>query len=519
MNHINEIISFLLAIIPMIWLLIGFTKLKLPAYRICLIAFLTSVAIAFLYFNMSGIRIFEASFEGVMLALFPIIWVILAALFLYNTTLATGAMENIKIMLSEISPDRRVQALIIAFAFGGFLEAVAGFGTAVAIPAGILIAMGFRPIKAATVCLVANTVPVAFGVLGVPITTLAEVTSLPIDKLTLYTAAQLFPFAVFLPFVIVALVTGSIRKTKGVIFIALLSGLVFSITQTLTAYFVGPEIAAVVGSLSSLIVSVLFIKLFPVKAIWKFEDEKDDIIKHNSGLGFANSIKAWIPYILVVAIVFAVRFLPILEFLDKFPFLLKAQFYYGQGGKSMSFQLITSGGSVLFISGIIGGIIQGASFKKMIQIFIQTFKQINKTIITILSIVALAKVMSYSGMVDTVANTLANISGRFYPLIAPLIGAMGTFITGSDTSSNILFGNLQKQTALRIGMSPEWLVASNAAGATAGKMISPQSIAIAISATGLINMEGKLLEKTFKYCLIYVGIMGVLVLSLSSLFS
>jgi len=218
----------------------------------------------------------------------------------------------------------------------------------------------------------------------------------------------------------------------------------------------------------------------------------------------------------VLVVIFAVKFIPLLGFLNRFPFLLKSQFYFGHGGKAMSFPLATSAGTVLFVSAILGGFIQGATAKILGNIFLKTIKQINQTIITIVSIVALAKVMSYSGMVDSVAYTLATVSGRFYPLIAPLIGAMGTFITGSDTSSNVLFGNLQKQTALTLGMSPEWLVASNAAGATAGKMISPQSIAIAISATGLINMEGKILGTTFKYCLVYVGIMGILVFTFYS---
>lgn len=523
MTQHNDIISFILATVPMLWLLIGFAWLKMPGYRICLIAFAGTVVIASLYFSMQGGRIIEASLEGIMLALFPIIWVILAALFLYNTTLATGAMENIKVMLARLSPDRRIQALIIAFAFGGFLEAVAGFGTAVAIPVGILISMGFKPLKAATVCLIANTVPVAFGVLGVPITTLAEVTSLPLAKLSLFTTIQLFPFAVLLPLILIAIVTGSIKKIKGVIFISLLSGFIFAVGQTLASYFIGPEIAAVVGSLAALVTLFVFARFFPINYVCRFkeDEEKDNQVVmecDRKGIAIDDAIKAWIPYIIVLIVVFSIKFIPFLGFLNRFPFLIKAQFYFGSGGKAMLFPLATSAGTVLFVSAIIGGFIQGATVKTLSHVFLRTIKQIDKTIITIMLIVTLAKVMSYSGMIDSVAYTLATVSGRFYPLIAPFIGTMGTFITGSDTSSNVLFGNLQKQTALTLGMSQEWLVASNAAGATAGKMISPQSIAIAISASGLVNMEGKILSATFKYCLVYVGIMGIIVFSFYDVF-
>lgn len=178
----------------------------------------------------------------------------------------------------------------------------------------------------------------------------------------------------------------------------------------------------------------------------------------------------------------------------------------------MTFQILTSGGTILFFSAVIGGVIQGAKFKTLANTLFKTLRQVKLTIVTVLAIVALSKVMSYSGMVDSIASMIAAVSGRFYPIIAPLLGAIGTFITGSDTSSNVLFGNMQKQAAVKLGMSQEWIAAANASGATAGKMISPQSIAIATSATGLDNCEGKLLGKTYKYCVIYVIILGIIIL-------
>lgn len=516
MNH-NGLISFILALIPIIWLLVSLGKLKMPAYLASIIALIATVLISGVYYAMPALKIIQASLEGIMLAIFPILWVILAALFVYNTTLATGSMEKIGAMLSSLSPDRRIQGLILAFAFGGFLEAVAGFGTAVAIPAAILVSMGFSPILAASVCLVANTVPVAFGVLGVPIITLAQITSLPLDRLALYTAVQLVPFAILLPLVLVFMITGSMKKLKEVLGISIIAGIVFSLSQTLTAYYAGPELAAVVGSLSSLLAIVIYNRLFPVRNVWRFAEEKTEKVLQGAGMDTRNAIKAWSPYILILVLVFAVKFIPALSFLNKHPFVVSKQFYFGAGGKPMSFQLLTSAGTLLFISAVLGGFIQGATVKLLAKTLLKTVKQIKKTSVTVISIVALAKVMGYNGMVEAIANTLAAASGRFYPLIAPLLGAVGTFITGSDTSSNVLFGNLQKQTALRLGMNPEWLAASNASGATLGKMISPQSIAIASSATDLTNQEGKILGTTMRYCLIYVAVMGLLIFAFSGI--
>lgn len=512
----NGTIGFILAQVPIAWLLISLGKQKMSAYTSSLVSLLIATIIAAFYFRMPVIRVAEAYIEGAMLAMFPILWVILSALFVYNVTLGTGGMDRIRIMLSGISPDRRIQGLIIAFAFGGFLEGVAGFGTAVAIPASMLIAMGFKPVLAATVCLIANTVPVAFGVLGVPVITLSQVTSLPLDKLALNTSLQLVPFSVLLPVVLVYAITGKVREIKGVLGVSIVSGAVFSAGQAVTAVYAGPELAAVMGSLLSLGSIIVLIRVFPVKNPWRFHGEKQETqqrrrVYTDAYPGLVEDIRAWSPYIIIFVLVFTVKFLPFMDFLSRYPFVLKRQFYFGPGGSEMSFELV-SGGTILFLSAILGGIIQGASAKSLFSVFFRTLKQLGKTIITVVSIVILAKVMVYSGMVGSIAETLAYVSGAFYPLIAPLLGAVGTFITGSDTSSNVLFGNLQKQAALSLEMSPEWLAAANAAGATAGKMISPQSISIAASAADLTkNDEGRILRTTIGYCLVYVILMGILI--------
>ncbi|MCX7614488.1 MAG: L-lactate permease [Clostridiales bacterium] len=507
----NSVWYVILSVTPILCLVFSLMYLKLSAWKATLTALILSVFIALTAFHMPVAYLLQASAEGFMLALFPILWVIISALFVYNTTVENGSMLKIKNMLSGISPDRRIQALILAFGFGGFLEAVAGFGTAVAIPASILVAMGFEPLLAAVVCLVANTVPVAFGVLGIPIMTLSQVTSLSLENLSFYTSLQLIPLILLLPSLIVLLVTGSLKNMRGMIGVSLSAGAAFAIFQTWITLLIGPELAAVCGSLAALAVIIIWTKLFPVKHVWLFPNEvKNDEYGASTVKGL-RAAKAWAPYILILLLVIVTNFIPLFDFLHHFPFEVKKQFYFGPGGKPMNFQLATGAGTLLFLSGIIGGLIQGDSLRKLFSVFLRTVKQTNKTIITVFSIVIVAKIMGYSGMVSIVAASVAALSGKFYPLIAPFIGALGTFITGSDTSSNVLFGGLQKQTALQLNMNPDWIVSSNASGATAGKMVSPQSISIASASVGLDGKEGKILSRTMKYCFFYTLFLGLII--------
>lgn len=514
-----KILKTLLALLPLLWLLFGLGKLKLPTHKAGGVALALTLLIAGTAFGMGIADMAGAALEGAALALFPIVWVVISAVFVYNVAVSTGSMETIKNTLSKLSPDRRVQGLILAFGFGGFLEAVAGFGTAVAIPAGIMAALGFNPLLAATVCLIANTIPVAFGVLGIPIITLAQVTSLPLGQLALYTAVQLIPFIVLLPLVLVFAITGSIKNIKGVIGVSLAAGFAFAAGQTLAAAFIGTELAAVVGSLLSLAVIVAWVKVKPVKKVWRFKGEQPAHADAASGkTNISDSLKAWSPYILILVLILAMKYLPFLDFLKQYPFTLSAQFYFGPGGKHQTFALATSGGTVLFVSAVVSGFIQGAAIGSIFKVLWKTLKQLWKTVLTILSVVMLAKVMGYSGMVTSIATAIAALAGPVYPLIAPVIGALGTFLTGSDTSSNVLFGELQKNTAIQLNANPVWLTAANASGATAGKMISPQSISIATSSTGLAGSEGKILGVTIKYCVVYAVLIGVVVWACGGLF-
>jgi len=507
----NVFIAALIAAVPIIWILFGMLKLQLPSYKTGIIALAAVALSALLIWKMPAVLLIQSVAEGVMLGLFPIIWVIFAAIFTYNLLVKSGAMEKIKRMLSSISTDPRAQVIIIAFAFGGFMEATAGFGTAVAIPVTILISMGFEAELAAVICLVANTVPVAFGVVGIPVITLAQVTGLPLGDISLYTALQLLPLSVVLPLILVVITTGRLRDVRGMIPAIAISGVTFAAGQTLVAWAVGPELAAVVGSILALAASVLCVRLQRNRKVWQFPGRIAAGAEKGLNISLAEGLKAWSPYIFILVFVLATRLLPALSFLNKPPFTLKHLFYTGKGGTPMSFQLLSNPGTIILIAAVLGGLIQKVSLKDILSVGWMTLKQITKTTVTVLTIIPLSKVMGYSGMISVISLGLTNVAGSFFPLISPFIGALGTFITGSDTSANALFGELQRQTAQQIGSSPAWLAAANAAGATIGKMISPQSIAIAVSAIGLPELEGKIMKRTLKYAVVLVVVLGIIV--------
>lgn len=512
----NMFLSTILALVPILCVLVCLGFLKMKAYKATLLSLAMAFILSIIVWKMPIAYAGQAVVEGILTAFWPIIWVIIASIFTYNITVKTGGMNIINKTLSNISPDRRIQVLILAFAFGGFLEAAAGFGTAVAIPASLLAGIGFNPIFAAVICLIANTVPVAFGGIGIPVITLAQVTNLPLNELSAFVSYQLIVFIIVLPSVLVLVLTKSFKSLKEVLGVCLVGGISFATLQTLVAVYLGPELSAIAGSLSSLICIIAYVKIRPVKNVWLFPEERDSqkematTKSSNESISAKQQLVAWSPYIALFVLIMSVNLIPQLKPLHSIA--SEVQIYFGPDGSPASFQWITTPGTLMFIAAVIGGLIQGEKGKQvkdLIETFGATIKQLVPTIVVVSSIVAMAKLMGYSGMTSIIAVSLASIAGKAYPFIAPLVGALGTFVTGSDTSANILFGPLQKQTALQIGANPTWLAAANTVGASAGKMISPQSIAIAASATGLIGEEGKILNSTVPYCLGYTILLGI----------
>ena len=497
----NDYMLFAIAMIPVLWLIVFLGVLKMPAHKTCSFTVILTLAIAIICWRMKFIDGITATVEGMAIALWPILLVIVAALFTYNLAVETKTMDVIKKMLSSITTDKRIQVLILAWGFGGFLEAVAGYGTAVAIPASILASLGFNPLFAAVICLLANTVPTAFGALGIPVTTLATVTGLEVVHLSYVTSIQLAGFIVLIPFLLVILTEKSIKALKGVVGITLVSGITFAVPQVFIAKYLGADLPALVASICSMACTILMAKAMNKEKVETKEDK----------IGLKEGILAWLPYILLCGLILIAS--PLVPSINSL--LAKASsnihIYTGDATSTTAFSWINTPGMMILIATFIAGLIQKLKFTYMLDVLKRTVIQLKTSFITIMSIVAISKIMSHSGMTSSISFGLCAITGSFYPLIAPLLGAIGTFVTGSDTSANILFGALQTEAAKSLSIDPYWIAAANTAGATAGKMISPQSIAIATSATGLIGSEGKILSTTVKYCLGYVIILGLIV--------
>ena len=491
--------DYLVALLVIVWLIIGFVALKLPGHICCPIGLAICFVLAITKWQMPILSAVTAALEGVAMAIWPIGIIVIAAMFVYNLTLKTGAMETIKTTLTSISADRRVLVLIIAWGFGGFLEGASGFGTSVAIPAAILVGLGFDPVKSCIICLLANVPCAELGAIGIPVITGSNLTGLDSTVVAGMAVLQLIPLLILCPIFMVML-SGSM---KGVWPITIASGVGFAVPAYLIARFVGPELSTLVGSIGSLVVTVAMAK--SVKSTEEdYVDGAAAAREKMKTLTTSDMVKAWSPYVIMFAILlFTSKLFPAIN--SPLAAIKSAVNIYVKPdgtGKAYTFSWVNTPGVLIFISGVIGGFIQGASVGEMAEVFVGSIKKMAKSIITIVSIIAIAKVMDYSGMVSDLAVGLAALTGGLYPLLAPIIGGIGTFITGSVTSSCTLFSGLQAQTATELGFTQEWLVAVNAAGATVGKVISPQSIAMAAATTGCVGSDGIIIRKAIVYMLI-----------------
>lgn len=457
-------------------------------------------------YTQSGVT--WALLEGILKAVFPILIIILMAIFSYNVLLESKEIEVIKKQFTSLTDDKGVMVLLLVWGFGGMLEGMAGFGTAVAIPAAILISLGFKPGFSALVSLIANSVPTGFGAVGVPVTTLCnEVavggTATPenIREISSMVVLQLSPLMIILPFIILFLTDRNVKSIGKNIILSVWVGAVSLVTQFLVAKFLGAETPAILGSVAAIIAIILYAKIFTKPAAKEAGAERYSL---------GRIFKAWSVYffILFFIIISGPLVKPVAEFLRS---TLVTKFVLPHG-YTFKFAWLANAGLMLFLGTIVGGLIQGVTCKRLLVILANTTVKLNKTIITIISLVSIASVMNYSGMISEIARALATATGRYYPLFAPLIGAIGTFVTGSDTSSNILFGKLQANVAETLNYnSHNWLVAANTTGATGGKIISPQSIAIATASCDLPGKDGEILRSALPYALGYIILGGIMV--------
>ena len=387
------------------------------------------------------------------------------------------------------------------------------YGTAVAIPAGILCGLGFDPIFAAMICLVANTTPVAFGSIGIPTVTAANVTGFSPHMTASYVVLQLAIMVILVPFFLV-FITGKHEGAKGlgdykeILFITLMSGVSFLIPQYLTAKFIGAELPAVIGSVCSMAVTIILAKVMLKGKSSKFDveiEEKED----ERSLTVKDALVAWSPFILVLVFLLLTSTLvpaihdPLSAIKSNVPI------YTGEGAAPYTFTWVATPGVLILIAAFIGGIIQKCPIGEIFGVLGKTIVQMLKTIITIMAVLATAKIMGYSGMTQSIADFIVRVTGSFYPLVAPLIGSIGTFVTGSSTSSSVLFSKLQASTGAELNINQIWLVAANTVGSTAGKIISPQSIAVATAATATVGKESEILTKVIKYFVLFAVIYGL----------
>lgn len=494
--------ELILAVLPVALLIILMAFFKMSGDRSSVISLIVTAVVALWGFHFALSDLFYSFLYGALKAVSPILLIIVMAIFSYNVLLQTGKMEIIKQQFSSISTDKSIQVLLLTWGFGGLLEAMAGFGTAVAIPAAILISLGFKPVFSAVVSLIANSVATAFGAIGTPVLVLAKETGLDVLQLSTYVVLQLSVLMFLVPFVLLFLTDPKIKSLPKNIFLALLVGAVSLGGQYVAARYMGAESPAIIGSILSIIVIVIFGKLTGRK-----QEEKQ-----RSTLSFKSVANAWSIYLLILfLIILTSPLFPGLRFLLTTNWVTEIVFPINGVRTVYAISWLTHAGILLFVGTLIGGLIQGATLKSLFVTLWNTIKQLKKTFVTVICLVGLSTIMDASGMIAVIAAALAAATGTLYPLVAPVIGCLGTFITGSDTSSNILFGKLQASVAGQIQVNPDWLSAANTVGATGGKIISPQSIAIATSAGDQQGKEGVILKSALPYALGYVVIAGILV--------
>ncbi len=508
----NSILSFILALLPIIWLVIALTVFKMKGYLAVVSSMVLAIIFALTYFGYSFANCFSAVLEGALFGLWPIILVIIAAMFCYNLTVKTGAMEVIKQMLTSVCADKRVLMLLLGWCFGGFMEAMAGFGTAIAIPASMLVGLGFNPIIAAVGCMLANSVPTVFGSIGIPTTTLAGTAGLTsqVTLLSEYTVLQLAPFFIIVPFLMVMVAGGGFKAIKGVFPITLVAGLSFVVPMYFVAKFLGPELVDVVGSICSLLCTIGMGYAMKNKPIPEEYDMRK-YLKQDSAVTKDQAFKSWLPFILIfVLLLFTSKLIPpVYNALSS----IKTTVLFNTGAEpsKVTFTWIATPGIMIFIAAIIGGFVLKATGSDMWGVFTSTCVQMWQTVVTIVCVLAMAKVMGYSGMIGAIAATVIAVTGSFYPYFAPLFGFLGAFVTGSGTSSEVLFGGLQATTASQIGVNTVWIAAANSLGAGMGKVLSPQCLAIASGAVDNPKDGESILLKTTAPYVIAMTLVGCII--------
>jgi lactate permease len=528
-------LTSIFAMVPLAVLFVLLGVVRLKAQWAALITLGVAILVAVIVYSMPVGQAADSALEGAAFGFWPIMWIVVTALWIFNMTDATGYFAVLRRAFARVSDDLRVQVVMIAFCFGALLEALAGFGTPVAICGIMLVGLGVKPIKAAAVALVADTAPVAFGAIAIPIITLGTVTGLPVDQLGKMVGRQTPFLALLVPFVLVFMTDGR-RGLREVWPAALTAGLVFALLQFAISNFVSVQLTDIVASLGSSAALLALLKVWspaepltvaslagagqPAIAGGSTSDpafERTVKAKDDKPLTARELALAFAPYVIIIVVLGLISIKGIAADLDKatsefsWPGLhvLNAK---GKAPTSLIFKLnwLTAAGTGLFVSGVITAIVLGVSPGRAARIFVGTLNQLRWAIVTVCTVLAVAYVMNLSGQSITLGSWAAG-AGGFFAFLSPLIGWFGTAVTGSDTSTNSLFGALQVAAAKQSGLSPTLLAAANSSGGVLAKMVSPQNLAIGAAAVGLGGREGDIFRKVIGWSIGLVLLMAILV--------
>ena len=517
----NPYLSAMVASLP-IFVLLGLLAIfHVKAQYAALAGLCVSLLIAIGVYQMPAKFALLAAANGAAYGLFPIGWIVLTAIFTYDISVATGKFDVLKRSIATLADDRRIQLLLIAFSFGAFIEGAAGFGTPVAISAAMLIGLGFKPLPAAGLALIGNTAPVAFGALGTPLIALARVTELPLESLSMMVGRQLPLFSVIVPFWLIWAMTGW-RGMLEVWPACLAAGLSFGIMQFVVSNYHGPWLVDVISAIVSIAALVALLRFWQPKTVWRFPDESAAVKE------FAPSTRetwiAWLPWIIVSMMVFVWGLPEVKSQLNAWTKLefavpeLHLKVVRDQPVVSAptpekaiyEWNWLSATGTALFFASMISGLLLGLSPRKLAILFAGTLQRTTTSLVTISVMLAIGYTTRFSGLDASMGLAFAG-TGFLFPFFSPLLGWLGVALTGSDTSSNVLFGNLQQITAERLGISPVLAAAANSSGGVMGKMIDAQSIVVAGVATGQHGQEGTILRYVFMHSIALAIMVGLVV--------
>jgi len=536
--------SALLAVIPTLLLLYLLAVKRKASWIAALAGLAATLVLAIAAYGMSLRHAVSSAANGACFGIFPISWIVFWALVLYEITVTTGKFEVIKDSIGSITSDKRMQALLIAFAFGAFLEGCAGFGTPVAVAAAMMVGLGFSPLYATSICLLADTAPVVFGSIGIPVITLAGITGLPLERvhgvagLSAIAGRLTAPFSFLLPAYII-LVTSGVSATLEVWPAVLTCGIAFAGIQFFVSNFVGPQLADILSSIAAMAALVILLRFWEPRHIDHHDREVDESMKTPSDqlplrehdirstphYSAREVWLAWVPYALLVIFVLAWGFPPIVARLNgvtqafpwpglhnqilRMPPVVNAPAKYAA---IFTFNWLSASGTSAMFASILAAIFSGMGPAAFAKVVLSVARKLIKPTITVASMLAMAYLMNYSGATGTLGLAFS-ATGHAFPFFSPIMGWLGVFLTGSDTSSNALFGNLQVVSASRLGFDPILIAAANSVGGVMGKMISLQTIAVAAAATGMsVADQSKLFRFTLRHSIFLASLVGAEVL-------